>query len=68
MPETQDAITKDMVINDVVRKYPQTMPVFARYNVDSCCGGGFSIEATATKDGVDVEALLRALNEAAQRG
>ncbi|MCF6158339.1 MAG: DUF1858 domain-containing protein [wastewater metagenome] len=58
-------ITKDMVINDVIKKYPKTITVFSNFKVDSCCGGGFSIEKTAWMGGVDVDALLKALNKAA---
>ena len=39
-----DIITKDMVINDVIKKYPKTITIFSNFKVDSCCGGGFSIE------------------------
>ena len=61
------AITRDMVINDVIKKYPQTIKVFNEYKVDSCCGGGAPIESTAKRDGVDVEQLIRALNRAVDR-
>lgn len=57
-------ITKDMVINDVVRRYPKTLKIFKDFKVDSCCGGGFPIEKTARNDGVDINALLKALNQA----
>jgi regulator of cell morphogenesis and NO signaling len=57
-------ITRDMIINEVIKKHPQTIKVFNDYKVDSCCGGGAPIETTAKRDGVDVEALVRALNEA----
>lgn len=60
-----DFITRDMIINDVIKKYPQTIKVFNEYKVDSCCGGGAPIETTAKRDGVDVEGLLKALNDAA---
>ncbi len=60
-------ITRDMVINDVIKKYPQTIRVFNDYKVDSCCGGGAPIETTAKRDGVDVEALLKALNDAVRQ-
>ncbi|HSL92831.1 MAG TPA: DUF542 domain-containing protein [Candidatus Limnocylindrales bacterium] len=62
-----ETITGSMVINDVIRKYPQTIKIFNDYKVDSCCGGGASIETTAKRDGVDVEGLLKALNAAAAR-
>lgn len=60
-----DCITRDMIINDVIKKYPRTIKVFNEYKVDSCCGGGAPIETTAKRDGVDVEGLLKALNDAA---
>jgi regulator of cell morphogenesis and NO signaling len=60
-----DTITGTMIINDVIKKYPQTIRVFNDHKVDSCCGGGAPIETTAKRDGVDVEGLLKALNEAA---
>ena len=59
-----ESITCDMVINDVIRKHPETIKVFNEYKVDSCCGGGASIETTAKRDGVDVEPLVNALNAA----
>ena len=58
-------ITKDMIINNVTRKYPKTLKVFAQYKVDSCCGGACSIETTATADGVDVGKLVEDLNKIA---
>jgi len=57
------AITKDMIINDVINKYPETMKVFNDFNVDSCCGGGQSIAATAAIGNVDIPKLMKALNE-----
>lgn len=57
-------INGTMIINDVIRKYPETIKVFNDYKVDSCCGGGAPIETTAKRDGVDVAALLNALNAA----
>lgn len=61
------AVTRDMIINDVIKCYPETIAVFNAHRVDSCCGGGVSIETTARRDGVDVEALLLALNSAIEK-
>jgi len=61
-----ETITRDMVINDVIRKHPATIKVFNEYKVDSCCGGGAPIGTTAKRDGVDVETLVKALNVAVQ--
>ncbi len=57
-------ITGGMIINDVIKTYPQTIKVFNEYKVDSCCGGGAPVETTAKRDGIDVERLLKALNKA----
>ena len=51
-----------------VKKYPKTITVFSNFKVDSCCGGGASIEKTAGMSGVDINALLKALNQAALAG
>ena len=59
-----ETITGDMIINDIIRKYPQTIKVFNDCKVDSCCGGGAPIETTAKRDGIDVVGLLKALNKA----
>lgn len=59
-----ESITRDMVINDVIRKHPETIKVFNEYKVDSCCGGGASIETTAKRDGIEVDPLVKALNVA----
>ena len=59
-------ITGDMVINEVIKKYPATIKVFNDYRVDSCCGGGAPIEVTARRDGVDVDGLVQALNAAVE--
>ena len=61
-----ETITRDMVINDVIRKHPATIKVFNEYKVNSCCGGGAPIETTAKRDGVNVETLVKALNVAVQ--
>ena len=63
---TDRVITKDMTINDIIKTYPLTITVFNKFRVDSCCGGGQTVEKTATADSVDVKALLRALNEAVE--
>lgn len=58
-------ITKDMTINQVIRKYPGTIGVFNRFNVDSCCGGSETLERAAARDHAPLDELLRALNEKA---
>ena len=60
-------ITKDMIVRDVVAKYPQTVSVFGSHKVDFCCGGAHSIEQTAQARGCqDVDAHVADLNTSIQ--
>jgi regulator of cell morphogenesis and NO signaling len=61
------SITPDMSLNDVIRKYPNTIGVFNRFNIDSCCGGARSIRDMAAEDKVDLGAFMQALKEAAEK-
>jgi len=64
MNQKNYTITKDMIVNDVVNKYPQTNEIFTRYGVDTCCGGIQSIEKTAAACNVNLDEVLKTLNEA----
>lgn len=65
--KTESKITKDMIVRDVATRWPQTVNVFAKHNVDFCCGGAHSIEQTAQARGCqDVDALVSDLNRAIQ--
>ena len=59
-------IRKEMKIEDVLRKYPQTIPVFRRFGID-CAQCQLSeyedVEHGAKVHGIDVETLLQGLNE-----
>jgi hybrid cluster-associated redox disulfide protein len=59
-------IHKDMKIEDVLRKFPQTIPVFERFGID-CAGCQLSefenLEHGAKVHGIDLEELLEKLNE-----
>ena len=64
-------IGKDMKIEDVLRKYPQTIPVFQRFGIDcaECQLSGYEdLEHGAKVHGIDVEALLERLNESLAAG
>lgn len=59
-------ITKDMSIMEVVHDYPDTVPVFmyAGMGCIGCAAARFeNIEQGATAHGIDVDALIDALNE-----
>ncbi len=60
-------IQKDMKIEDVLRKYPQTVPVFERFGI-ACAGCQLSeyenLEHGAKVHKIDLETLLKSLNDA----
>ncbi len=59
-------ITKEMNITEVVAKYPETVEVFlyAGMGCFGCMAARFeSIEEGAAAHGIDVDALVSALNE-----
>ncbi len=65
----QEKITKDMNIKDVISKYPEVVPVFAKYNMGciGCIAASFEkISDIAQVHGVNVEAFVEELNNALQ--
>lgn len=58
-------ITKEMTIEEIIQRYPQTIPVFARLGLDcvGCQIASFeALEHGAGVHHVDVEQLLKELN------
>ena len=56
-----------MTINEIVARYPATIPVFNRFGMDTCCGGGVSVNEAARRDGVEVEPVMGALRDIVER-
>ncbi|HEX9851177.1 DUF1858 domain-containing protein [Candidatus Deferrimicrobium sp.] len=59
-------IDKEMKIEDVLRRYPQAIPVFERFGIDcaQCQLSGYeNLEHGAKVHGIDLPRLLRELNE-----
>lgn len=61
------AITKDMTIGELVRSYPKTIPVLMSFGM-GCVGCPSSqaetVEEAAMVHGMDIDGLMKALNEA----
>ncbi len=63
----EDKITKDMTIQEVVNKFPQTLRVFAQYGLGciGCHVAAFeNIEQGAVAHGINVDDLVKDLNAA----
>lgn len=58
-------INKNMSINEVVRKHPETIPIFEKFGLGcvGCEAALFeNIEQGAEVHGIDVETLIKSLN------
>ncbi|HUF51281.1 MAG TPA: DUF542 domain-containing protein [Longimicrobiales bacterium] len=51
----------ELVVNEVIRRYPASVAVFARFGIDACCGGAMPVAEAAVRHGADVAALVAAL-------
>lgn len=63
----QTSIDKKTMIGVIVRKHPETAPIFARYGMGcvTCSLGQMeTVEAAAKEHGVDLIAFLKDLNQA----
>jgi hybrid cluster-associated redox disulfide protein len=66
---TEDRITADMNIKEVLEKYPETVNVFAKYNMGcvGCIAASFEkIKDIAAVHGTDVDSFVKDLNAAVQ--
>ena len=61
----KEKMSKQMIVNDAIKLYPDTIGVFSKFHIDSCCGGAVSIEEAAKRDKADLDSLLKKLNEVA---
>ena len=62
---TEDRITDDMTIREVIDKYPETTAVFAKYNIGcvGCPAASFEkVKDIAMVHGTDVKAIVKDLN------
>ncbi len=63
-------ITKDMPINDIFTKYPETVPVFQDHGLHciGCFAASFeTLEQGAAAHGMDIKKLVEDLNAAVKK-
>jgi regulator of cell morphogenesis and NO signaling len=65
--QTTPEIDKASIVDELTARYPDTIAVFNRFGIDSCCGGGVPIAEAARRDGADFDELLTALRAAVER-
>jgi regulator of cell morphogenesis and NO signaling len=57
-------IDPQMTVSEIYSRFPEALPILAKYKIDLCCGGRHSLDMVARKHGLDLQALLRELEEA----
>ncbi len=48
-------------LNEIVARYPQTLPVLQRFGFDTCCGGGLALRTAAERHGLELTEVIAAL-------
>jgi len=56
-----------MRVADIAIKFPQTIEIFNRYNLDYCCGGKRPLSDACKKAGVDVKSISQEILDSAQQ-
>lgn len=64
--QTTHEIDVGSTVNEIITRYPETIAVFNRFGIDTCCGGAEPIGDAARRDGADLEALIAALRAAVE--
>jgi regulator of cell morphogenesis and NO signaling len=54
-------IAPNATINSITQDYPDTIAIFADYGIDSCCGGGKTLEEVARRHGLSLQDILAQL-------
>jgi regulator of cell morphogenesis and NO signaling len=63
-----NVIDTTVSVDQMVARHPETMPVFNRFGLDTCCGGGAPIAEAARRDGANLDELVQALRDALAAG
>ena len=64
--QTTNEIDVRSTVNEHIVRHPETIAIFNRFGIDTCCGGGEPIADAARRDGADLDALLAALRSAVE--
>lgn len=67
MQPLRPTLTGDDTLNQIVARYPETMEVFRRFGLDTCCGGALPLAVAAEHHGLPLATLLAALEAQLER-
>jgi iron-sulfur cluster repair protein YtfE (RIC family) len=65
---TDGVVDLELTVNELIARYPATVEVFNRFDIDSCCGGAVPVRAAAERDGADLAEVTAALQAAVEAG
>jgi iron-sulfur cluster repair protein YtfE (RIC family) len=54
-------VERSWTVNETIERVPATLPVLNSLGIDTCCGGGETLDVAASRSGVDENVLLAAL-------
>lgn len=57
-------VDEKTTVRDLVGHYSVTRPIFEKYGIDYCCGGGICLADAASEHGVELSTLIDALKNA----
>ncbi len=57
-----------LTVNEVVLRFPNALPVFTRYGIDTCCGGDKTLDEVIRRHRLDGMAIIDALAVAIGEG
>lgn len=64
MSQATASIDCTLTVNEIVARHPAALAVFNAWGIDTCCGGGKSVEEVVRRHALDGAALCRALEDA----
>ena len=54
-------INANQTVNEMIRDHPETLKIFHKYGIDSCCGGSHSIKKAVTARRIPLQMILSEL-------
>jgi iron-sulfur cluster repair protein YtfE (RIC family) len=60
-------ISSDMTVNEIVNKYPRSLPVFKAFGIDTCCGGAHPLGVVIARHHLQDAQIVEALRDVLAR-
>ena len=55
------AVSAEDSLNAIITRYPEALPVFQRFGLDTCCGGSLSLRTAVQHHDLDLDTVVSAL-------